>query len=286
MTDLLDDLIRSEALAIAPPGEVFWYTSGTLGPYYIRTHYLCGGPARAEEVLAFIDGQARAADFHARLQARLGAILAADAGYRRVVADLAEAIERREAGGRCCDWISGGERRDWFFSLPVAEALGRPHLYIYKDGAAVLAAGSAPGPVDALHGRRTAHVADLVTEASSYTRAWIPALRERGGNMAVSANVVDRAQGGMDALRAAGVDALALLRVDEGLFADLFDRGLVDLDQHALLVAYFRDPTTAMRLFLLDHPAFLESALASTDAKTVQRARMLVGRDPYGLHAS
>lgn len=283
--DLLDALFRSQALAIAPPGEVFWYTSGTVGPYYIRTEYLCGGPARAEELLAYIDGQSRAPDFHPRLQERLDAVLAVDGAYRQVVAALAAAVEG--AGGTRWDWVSGGERRDWFFSLPVARALGRPHLYLYKDGAAALAeGGGAAAPVAALAGRRTAHVADLVTEASSYTRAWIPALRGRGGDMAVSANVVDRAQGGIEALRRAGVDAVALLRVDEGLFAQLYERGLVDRDQHRLLVDYFRDPTVAMRRFLQGHPAFLEGALASSDGKTAERARMLLERDPYGFYAS
>ena len=280
--DLLETLVRTGALRIAPPGQVFWYTSGTVGPYYISTHYLFGGPERAEELLAFIDAESRTADFHGRLRDRVSARVASDPAYAAVIDALAASILGREPEGGV-DWISGGERRDWFFSLAVAMRVERPHLYIYKDGAVRLAEGDRVTEAEDLGGRRTAHVADLVTEASSYERAWIPALRGRGGDMAVSANVVDRGQGGMEVIAAAGVDAEACLRVDEALFAGLLDRGLASEPQHALLVDYFHDPAGAMRRFLVEHPAFLRSALASGEERTAERARMLVERDPYRL---
>jgi hypothetical protein len=87
----------------------------------------------------------------------------------------------------------------------------------------------------------------------------------------------------MDVIGAAGVDGLALLRVDEGLFGDLLERGLIDTDQHALLFDYFEDPTGAMKRFLQANPAFLETALASADSRTAGRARLLVDEDHYGL---
>jgi len=31
------------------------------------------------------------------------------------------------------DYISGGERRDWFFSPIIAKLLNKPHITIYKD---------------------------------------------------------------------------------------------------------------------------------------------------------
>ena len=280
--DLLESLMGSGALRISPPGQVFWYTSGTVGPYYINTHYLFGGRERAEGLLAFIDAESRAEDFHVRLLARVSAQLASDPGYAAVIDALVASIRRREPEGGV-GGISGGERRDWFFSAAVALRTGRPHLYIYKDGTVLLAEGDLVTEVDDLGGRCTAHVADLVTEASSYVRAWIPALRGRGGDMAVSANVVDRGQGGIEAIASSGVDAEACLRVDVAMFAELLDRGLVSEPQHALLVDYYRDPTGAMRRFLVEHPAFLRRALASGEERTAERARMLVERDPYVL---
>ena len=282
--DLLESLVRSEALRIAPPGQVFWYTSGTVGPYYINTHFLFGGPESAGELLSFIDAESRSADFHARLEERVSRQLASDPGYAGVVDALAASIRRLEPEGGV-DWISGGERRDWFFSTGAALRTGLPHLYLYKDGAALGAEGDLLVPMENLGGRRTAHVADLVTEASSYTRAWIPALRGRGGDMAVSANVVDRGQGGMEVIAAAGVAAEACVRVDGAMFAELCRRGRISAAQQEVLADYLRDPAGAMRRFLVENPAFLREALGSGDARTAERARLLVERDPYGLRA-
>lgn len=282
--DLLESLLGSEALRIAPPGQVFWYTSGTVGPYYINTHFLFGGPERAEELLAFIDAGSRSADFHARLTERISAQLASDPAYAAVIDALAASIRRREPAGGI-DWVSGGERRDWFFSTGAALRTGLPHLYLYKDGGALTAEGDLLAPVEDLEGGRTAHVADLVTEASSYTRAWIPALRGRGGDMAVSANVVDRGQGGMEVIAARGVDAEACLRVDGAMFAELRRRGRISEAQHTVLVDYLGDPAGAMRRFLVENPAFLQDALGSKDARTSGRARLLMEQDPYGLRA-
>ena len=122
-----------------------------------------------------------------------------------------------------------------------------------------------------------------MTEASSYTRAWIPAIRQAGGEMVLSVNVVDRGQGGLSAIRRAGVPAEALIRVDDQLFGRLRSAGAVDAGQHDLLCAYFADPRAAMKTFLERNPDFLRAALHSTDAKTAQRAHMLVEQNLYEL---
>lgn len=283
--DLIAGLLQTQALRVAPPGQVFWYTSGTIGPYYINTHYLYGGREQAEELLAFIDAEATdRTGFPARLRERVLRQVDRDPVYRAVVEGLTERV--RGLGGGEVDWVSGGERRDWFFSAAVAEGLVRPHLLLYKDLSAVLTEAGKPlaGPLP--RDRQTAHVADLVTEASSYLRAWIPAMRGLGCEMSCSVNVVDRGQGGLRLIEEAGVKADALVKVDEELFAFLRRQGHVDGDQEALLVAYYRDPVAAMREFLLDHPDFLPAALASADPRTATRARMLVEQNPYGLDLS
>lgn len=280
--DLLDALIASQALRIAPPGEVFWYTSGTLGPYYINTENLYGGPEKAKELLDFIDSDSRSPDFHGGLCDRVRQRLDEDEAFRHVIEAMIAELRSCE-GFDEVHCISGGERRDWFFSLPVALTLGRPHLYIHKDHSMQWAESGRVKPVDDLAGRRTAHCADLVTEASSYARDWIPAIRDADGQMQMSVNVVDRAQGGMDVITGAGVDGRALLRVDGAMFDQLRDRGHIDDGQHAILSAYFTDPTAAMRRFLDEHPDFLPQALASKDRRTVERAKLLVESDPYGL---
>jgi orotate phosphoribosyltransferase len=282
--DLSAALIQTQALRLAPPGQVFWYTSGTLGPYYINTEYLCGGQAQAEELLRFIDAEkGDLPAFPQRLQERVEALAAAHPVFAGVVEALAE--RAGQVGGRECDFVSGGERRDWFFSPLVAARLGLPHLLIYKDHGAVLYQGGKAEPAAGLEAKSAIHVADLITEASSYTRDWIPAIRQRGGQLRCALNVVDRAQGGAEALRRAGVRCEALLRVDEGLFAALRGAGHLDAGQEQVLLAYARDPHAAMKAFLQENPEFLRRALRSSDRRTADRARLLAAQNPYQLPA-
>ena len=280
--DLVEALTRTQALRIAPPGEVFWYSSGTIGPYYINTHYLYGGPEKAGGLLSFIDEEKEdRSRFPERLRERVRRNYEEDEIYRSVVDLLMERV--RECVEERFDWISGGERRDWFFSAAVADLLDKPHLLIYKELSRTLFSSGTPEEGVELKGVSTVHIADLVTEASSYTRAWIPAVAENGGRMVYSANVVDRGQGGIGVIEGAGVAAGALVRVDEELFAALRKAGHIDATQQETLIAYYRDPHGAMKAFLERNPEFLQRALDSGDARTAERARMLVEQDFYGL---
>ena len=279
---LIEQLIERQALRIAPAGEVFWYTSGTVGPYYINTHFLFGGPQKAGELLAFIDAEKENVNrFLPGISTRCRAMYEGDPVYGNVVDSLAAILKPKSPS---LSMVSGGERRDWFFSVAVAQQLDLPHLFLYKDQRGFLADNGAAVEAGDLTGKRFAHVADLVTEASSYRKAWVPALRSRGGCLVCAANVIDRAQGGAEVLRSLGVESSSLLRVDETLFAEMLRENLIDRDQKAALVDYRRDPHGAMRRFLESHPRFLEAALDSDDARTAERARLLVKQDLYGLH--
>tara|TARA_Y100000588_G_scaffold296455_1_gene316938 strand:- start:82 stop:954 length:873 start_codon:yes stop_codon:yes gene_type:complete len=280
--DLVDTLMLTQALKIAPPGEVFWYTSGTVGPYYINTHYLYGGPEAAEELLAFIDtDKENRAHFPLAIRERTMGYFSENEIYRAVIEELVEGV-RREIGADF-DYISGGERRDWFFSAAVAAQMGKAHLLIYKDKSMVLLDGDSVERVENLHGRRTVHVADLVTEASSYTRDWIPAIRDGGGQMVYAVNVIDRAQGGIQAIEKENIGATALLRVDEALFVSLLAAERIDAAQRDLLVGYYRDPHAAMKAFIEANPQFLRQSLTTGDERTAKRAQILVEENPYQL---
>ena len=278
--DLSEALVDTQALQVAPAGQVFWYTSGTVGPYYINTHYLFGGAEAATDLLAFIDREKERRDvFASELLARSQRQYDNEPVYAAVVDALVERVRSR--CGRV-DMVSGGERRDWFFSASVAQALGVPHLLLYKDLGGRLFDGSASLEPGDLSGARICHVADLVTEASSYVKTWIPAMGRAGGKIAFAANVVDRAQGGMDILQEAGVEAEALLRVDSRLFEDLASNGRIDPEQRRVLEAYFADPHGAMRAFLLENTDFVRQALQG-DERTAARARDLVQDNPYRI---
>lgn len=280
--DLLDALLETQALRLAPAGEVFWYTSGTVGPYYINTHYLYGSPQAAEELLHFIDAEKRSKDFAFVLRDRVERQYAENEIYRSVIDLLVEQVSREMSDE--IDAVSGGERRDWFFSLAVAMRLNKPHLLINKDLEKALLDGEELRR-EGIEGLKTLHVADLVTEASSYFRSWIPVVSQGGGRIVYSANVVDRGQGGIEALVGQGVPAGALLRVDEALFTRLVEAERIDATQADLLNAYYRDPQAAMRAFLVENPQFLRAALEGKDEKTRARAQLLVNEDIYQLEA-
>lgn len=284
MTDLLQSLLDTGAFQVAPADRPFWYTSGTLGPFYVNTHYLYGSREKAERFLGVIEREkGDPLRCPTVLLAEVRKNYEEDAVYRGVMDRVVEAA-RREVGLDAVDYVSGGERRDWFFSLMAGVLMGKPLLLIFKDLAVVsVGLDGAVGRVDHLDGVRTLHAADLVTEASSYVRGWIPAIAQRGGRLAHALNVVDRDQGGGKVLRDHGVEPHALVRIDDTLFETLRRQGRIDDAQCEMLLSYRADPKEAMRTFLRRHPAFLKEALSSADPKTASRARLLVENDLYGI---
>jgi len=52
---LIKWLFDTNAIRVCPKDKPFWYTSGTIGPYYINTHFLYGSEEKANKLLEFID---------------------------------------------------------------------------------------------------------------------------------------------------------------------------------------------------------------------------------------
>lgn len=182
------------------------------------------------------------------------------------------------------DYVSGGERRDWFFSNIVAYLLEKPHITIYKDLSSVISRPdfSETFIKEDLSGKKVLHVADLVTEASSYVRAWIPGIQSLGAEIVWSVVVVDRMQGGGDRLKGLGIDSYSLVQIAPDMFERALNLGIISEKQSEMLNKFYEDPDGTMRDFLLEHPDFLEKALKS-DEKTVVRARLCIEGDLYNL---
>ena len=182
------------------------------------------------------------------------------------------------------DYVSGGERRDWFFSNIVAYLLKKPHITIFKDLSTVVSTADFQDTSvkSELNGKKVLHVADLVTAASSYLRAWIPAIQSLGAEIVWSTVVVDRMQGGNDRLRELGINAYSLVQIAPEMFKKALDLGIISEEQNIMLNKFFEDPDGTMRKFLIEHPEFLENALKS-DEKTIVRARLCLEGDLYNL---
>ena len=268
-------LFETDAVRVCPEGQPFWYTSGKLGPFYINTQFLYGSEAAANSLLKTIE-EACAGDkmaFYDKVWADISAQLDTCPIFSQLIDLLTEA-----AGKMDVDFISGGERRDFFFSMPVAKKLGLGHLSIFKDLSSVYTDAngvSMPSEEAGLAGKKSVHIADLITVASSYIRAWIPAVEALGAKIAYSLAVVDRDQGGTEILANAGSPLTTLITIKPELFEQAKKLGRVTDAQVALVNAFIADPDKFMHDFLVAHPDFLANEIAK-GGKSAQRAELCI----------
>lgn len=276
---LVSWLFETKAISVCPEDKPFWYTSGTIGPYYINTHYLYGNEKKANELLKVIDAEKN--DIFTCPDKVLRLTLdnySQDSIYRELIDTLCRYINEN-IDLKQVDCISGGERRDWFFSLLIAHLLGKPHVTIYKDQKVVLTVGEETKETS-LDGMKILHIADLLTEASSYERAWIPAVNDRGGKIMWSLVVVDRRQGGRELLSSKGIEHHSMIEVDDKLFDKALSLGRINKEQHAMIISYLKSPKESMREFLKSHPEFMENSL-NADEKTRERASLCLEKNFY-----
>lgn len=279
---LITWLFKTDAVRVCPENKPFWYTSSKIGPYYINTHFLYGSEEKANNLLKVIDvckeNKMECSEVILELAYKN---YESDEIFRGLITSMCEYI-KENLDLENIDYISGGERRDWFFSLIIAKLLKLPHVTIFKDLSAVLYNNGVSTEVKDLKNANVLHIADIITEASSYIRAWIPAISALNGNLKYSLVVIDRLQGGTDKLKSAGVDSHALMNVDENLFDGALEEDHITVPQHLMLMKYLDNPTETMKLFLKEHPEFIENSLKS-DSKTAERARICIEQNIYGL---
>ncbi|MBP7174957.1 MAG: orotate phosphoribosyltransferase, partial [Thermoclostridium sp.] len=192
--------------------------------------------------------------------------------YRSCMDTLLETIQETIPVGSI-DYISGGERRDWFFSLVASELLNKPHITIFKDLDATIFYRGKSEKIGSLQGALVLHIADLITSASSYERAWVPVIKKAMGDMKDSFVIIDRMQGGHELLESMGVASHALVRIDQNVFREACDKNYINSAQYDMVIHYMEDPDGFMKAFFMEHPEFIENALKA-DEKTAKRARL------------
>lgn len=273
-------LFNTGAVRVCPEGKPFWYTSGTIGPYYINTHFLYGSEKKALKLLENIDAfKSDKLNCPGKLISLTEANYAEDDIYRGLIDGMIKFV-RNNIDLDNISYISGGERRDWFFSLMLSKLLRKPHITIYKDLTTVITENGETRQAVSINGANVLHIADLITEASSYERAWIPAIKNICGQLNCSVVVVDRMQGGGQLLEKNGVCSFAMVTIDKAFFKSALEMGLISRGQYDLLLEYTANPRESMKIFLRDNPGFLKSALASDD-KTRERAQMCIDKKIY-----
>ncbi|MBR1797244.1 MAG: orotate phosphoribosyltransferase [Clostridiales bacterium] len=269
---ITEDLFKTNAIRVAPADTPFWYTSGKLGPFFINTHFLVKDEGTAADILKLIEEAC--ADNRELAPSRIfnafRRLYEESETYRNCIDEIVEAAKKYDF-----DFISGGERRDFFFSMMPAYILKKPHLTIFKDLTSVFT-DSEFNPMETdLKGKKSLHIADLITEASSYERAWIPAIKALGAAITDTIAVVDRHQNGRAVLEGLGVNMETLTVVDEKLFGKAKENGTINEDQYQLVLQFLSDPDKYMKDFIASHPTFIDEQI-SLGGKNEQRARLAI----------
>lgn len=284
MSDIISYLFETNAIKFCEENKPFWYTSGKIGPYFINTHFVYGNEDDAKSLLSFIDEQL--SDKMALPKNVFEKVLnqyQTNEIYKNVIDTMIDSIKSNIDIDEI-DYVSGGERRDWFFSNIVSHLLNKPHISIYKDLSAVVSDSNfeTTNKLNNINNKKVLHIADLVTVASSYIRAWIPAIENLGGKMCWSCVVVDRMQGGTEKIKEKGILPLSLVQVDKSLFAKALEMDVINKSQQEMLNRFFENPDETMKQFLINHPEFIENSLKA-DEKTAKRAKLLIDNNLYGI---
>lgn len=273
---VLDALFSTNAIRVAPADTPFWYTSGTLGPFYINTHFLIKDEATANDFLKRIETYS-AEDKIAmpkKLFDDFMAVYKESASFKMITDLIVNKLNDYEF-----DYISGGERRDFYFSMLPAFFANKPHLTIFKDGSSVYSTDGFTKTVSSsevdLKGKKAIHIADLITEASSYIRAWIPAITELGSTIDNTIAIIDRHQNGEENLKKLNVSMFTFAGIDKALFDEALANGAIDQAQYDLTMKFLASPTQYMADFLKSHPTFIQDQI-NLGGKAKDRALLAI----------
>ena len=286
--ELVSLLFKTNAFKICEENKPFWYTSEKIGPYFVNTQFLYGSEEAASDLLNFIDkelAESEKTDIPGHLFEKVYEQYENNEIYKAVIDTLKDYITTH-IDVNYINYVSGGERRDWYFSIMLAYLLGKPHITIFKDLTTVVSTCDfeESTEVTKLEGQRVLHIADLLNQASSFERAWIPAIRNLGSDIFWSAVIVDRMQGGDDLLKENRIESLSLIKVDTALFEKALELGIINENQLGMLKRFTADPDGSMKEFLLAHPSFLQDSLNSDNERTAKRAKLCIANNIYGIN--
>lgn len=285
MSDIMQYLFETNAIRFCEENRPFWYTSGKIGPYFINTHFVYGSEEKATNFLSFID---ECLNDKKSLPEKVFQKVLENYNTNTIYHNTIDTMKNYIIDNIDIDdfdYISGGERRDWFFSNILAYLLNKPHITIYKDLSTFESDSNFKETkvVSDINGKKVLHIADLITVASSYIRAWIPAIRNINGKMCYSCAVVDRMQGGKEKIESEGIKSFALVFVDKNMFNIAYKNNIINEKQLEMLEDFLENPNDTMRKFLIENPDFIEKSLHS-DEKTAKRAKLLIENDLYNLN--
>ncbi|MBN2544810.1 MAG: orotate phosphoribosyltransferase [Spirochaetes bacterium] len=269
-------LFETESLKISNEEKPFWYTSGTIGPFYINTHYLYGGEKHAIDLLSFIDNNMNNENFIDEIENKIFSFYQSNKIYKTVIDYFyKELIKIQEFND--CEYISGGERRDWFFSSIISHLSNKKNLYIYKN-LNIISQGK---PIKNINKSKVVHICDLITQASSFKRAWIPAIKQINGKLSLVATVVDRNENGIEILNKEGIKTFKAVTINDDFLKRSLKEKLINQKQLQQIIEFKKDPNSFGKNFLLNNKTYLINSLQ--DLKNKSKAERCIKENPYKL---
>lgn len=284
--ELVSLLFKTNAFKVSDADHPFWYTSGKLGPYFVNVDFLYGSQEASAELLSKIDNwlvNENKENIPALLFDEIMKQYDSNEIFKTVIDKIVDYIENN-LEVNLIDYISGGERRDWYFSIPVAYLLGKPHITVFKDLTTVVSTCDfeESTEVDSLQGKRVLHVTDILNTGSSFERAWVPAINKLGSKINWAIYVVDRNQSGDKNLKKLEVQPYSLVELNNDLFNLALAIDIIDVAQFKMLQQYFADPDGTMREFIKNHPSFIDDVINSDNEKAAKRAKLCKEKNWYG----
>lgn len=260
-------------------GPIFWYAASIPGPFYVNTELVIG-PALSKTLLEGItaivaetkDAQTRAE----KLETLIMTAAQTDETFANIIETMVASVKTSFPEGSFTV-LSGGERRDWLFSIPVAKALGIKHVYLFKNGAFYCA--------EPLHSGEVAlHVSDLINNAASYFDNWLPILDKAGLHCIGTLCVNSRGSNGVDRLKVNGQKVVALNSVDISFFEKSLASGLIDAATLEELKVFFGSAQAWASRYVMDKPELFNAA--GIDGKSFERLQTFFAKDPWALRES
>jgi len=280
MNKLEKALFETGSIKIADADKQFWYTSGTIGPYFVNTHFLYGSEKDANELLSFIDkNTADKFKFANELTDRIVDFYKANSLYKEVI-DYFILKFKSEEKFLNAGYITGGERRDWFFSVIAAYLTGKKHLFIFKD----LSVCDKEKIITDIKGADVVHISDLVTQASSYKRAWIPAIKNINGKFILNASIVDRDEGGKFFFDSNNIVDISAVTINISFLKMLLENKIINQKQFDLIVEFKKDPISYGKNYLSENKNFLINSLS--DGKSRSKTERCIKENPYNMDFS
>lgn len=279
-----DDLIKlihdTKAVSVwnSQTGPVFWYTAGVPGPFFVNTEYLVGAELAkllVDQITVILEQTPVAAERATRIKEAVMSAYRTHDLYKNLIDTMVDTAKRHLKDGSY-DLVSGGERRDWIFSVPFAEATGLRHVYLFKDQSAYC-----ESPLKS--GETTLHIADLINNAASYIDKWIPALEKNNLRLDTTLCVNTRGSVGIKALKDKNVAILALNSVDLPFFEKSWKNGLIDQAKYEELALHYDSAQAWGEKYLIGHADLFQ--IDRSNAKDIERAKSFFSKDPWDLKA-